>query len=192
MTIEGNTATSAKPNQRRRRWPFVLPVVAFVAIAAFLGVGLLLNPREIPSALIGQPVPEFTLPALYESAPPLSNTDFLGEVVLLNFFASWCVPCRVEHPLFMRLQREGVVPIYGVNFKDAPEDAKDWLELFGDPYTRIGADQIGRTAINLGVYGLPETFVIDRKGLIAYKRVGAISPKILEKEILPLIKELRK
>lgn len=166
MTIERNTAAAAEPRSGRRRWPFLVPIVGFIAVAAFLGVGLFLNPRDIPSALIGQPVPVFTLPALYDGAPPLSNTDFLGEVVLLNFFASWFVPCRVEHPLFMRLQREGVVPIYGVDFKDAPDDAKNWLKVFGDPYTRIGSDQIGRTAINLGVYGLPETFVIDRKGLI--------------------------
>lgn len=171
MTIERNTAAAAEPRRGRRRWPFVVPIVGFIAVAAFLGVGLFLNPRDIPSALIGQRVPVFTLPALYDGAPPLSNTDFLGEVVLLNFFASWCVPCRVEHPLFMRLQREGVIPIYGVNFKDAPGDAKNWLEVFGDPYTRIGSEQIGRTAINFGVYGLPETFVIDRKGLIAYKHV---------------------
>jgi cytochrome c biogenesis protein CcmG/thiol:disulfide interchange protein DsbE len=120
------------------------------------------------------------------------SRDLKGEVSLVNVFASWCVACRAEHPVFMRLKAEGVVSIHGLNYKDRPQDAANWLDDLGDPYTRTGADLDGRVAIDWGVYGVPETFVVDRQGRIAFKQIGAVTPKILEQTILPLIQRLRR
>lgn len=121
----------------------------------------------------------------------LSSANLKGEVSLVNVFASWCTECRAEHPVLMRLREENIVPIHGINYKDKPEDAREWLDNLGDPYTRTGADLDGRVAIEFGVYGVPETFVIDKAGRIAHKHIGAISPKDLNTEILPLIEALR-
>lgn len=169
----------------------LVPLAVFLGVGVFLAAGLTLNPREIPSPLIGKAVPEFSLPPVKGRALGLSSADLKGEVSLVNVFASWCVACRAEHPLLTELKQKGVVPIHGLNYKDRPADAEQWLNELGDPYTRTGADIDGRVAIDWGVYGVPETFVIDRQGLIAYKQIGPLNPEVLEKTILPLIGKLR-
>jgi cytochrome c biogenesis protein CcmG/thiol:disulfide interchange protein DsbE len=174
-----------------RRMAFALPVAVFVIVAVGLGIGLTRNPQEIPSALIGKPVPEFSLPPVQGRRLGLSRADLQGEVSLVNVFASWCTVCRYEHPLFMQLEEEGDVPIHGLNYKDRPEDAAKWLDDLGDPYTRTGADLDGRVGIEWGVYGVPETFVISSDGVIAYKHIGPVGAKALEETILPLIERLR-
>lgn len=183
---------AGEPRPRRRlRLMYIVPIVAFVALAAVFGVGLTLNPSILPSALIGKPVPDFALPPVKGRKLGLSTADLKREVSLVNVFASWCVVCRAEHPYWMALAARKIVPIYGLNYKDKPDDAAKWLDQLGDPYTRTGADRNGRAAIDWGVYGVPETFVVDRNGRIVYKKVGAINKEILDKEILPLVKRLR-
>jgi len=169
----------------------VAAVLSFIAFVALLGVGLTLNPREIPSPLIGKPVPEFSLPAVKGRTLGLTSADLKGQVSLVNVFASWCLSCRDEHPVFMDLRARGVVPIHGLNYKDQPEDAARWLAELGDPYTRTGADLSGRVGIDWGVYGVPETFVIDREGRIAYKHIGPVTPLVMSEKLLPLIEQLQ-
>jgi len=190
MSDEIFSSHSEAPRTGSRLAVYV-PLAVALVIGVFLAIGLTLDPREVPSPLIGKPVPEFSLPPVKGRTLGLSSADLKGEVSLVNVFASWCVACRAEHPLFMELKKTGVVPIYGLNYKDQPEDAKKWLDELGDPYTRTGADINGRVAIDWGVYGVPETFVIDRQGRIAYKQIGPINPEVLEKTILPLIRKLR-
>ncbi len=169
-----------------------VPLAVALVIGLLLFKGLPLDPSNIPSALIAAPVPEFSLPPLEGRERGLSSADLTtGEVSLVNIFASWCGPCRVEHPLLMRLSAEGIVPVHGINYKDRPADAAGWLAELGDPYTLIGADRDGRVSIDWGVYGVPETFVIDRQGRIVYKHIGPISPRDLEEKILPLVESLR-
>jgi cytochrome c biogenesis protein CcmG/thiol:disulfide interchange protein DsbE len=168
------------------------PLVAFVALAVLLALGLNLNPREVPSPLIGKPVPRFELPPVRGRSLGLASADLEGEVSIVNVFASWCVPCKEEHPVFMQMKREGLVPIHGINYKDRPEDAAKWLDDLGDPYTRTGADIDGRVSIDWGVYGVPETFLIDREGRIAHKHIGAVTPKVLEETLRPMIARLRR
>lgn len=169
-----------------------IPLLVFLGMVVMFGVGLTLNPRDIPSPLIGKPVPVFDLPAVKGRELGLSSASLQGQVSLVNVFASWCTACREEHPLFMELQKSGLVPIHGLNYKDKPDDASKWLDELGDPYTRTGADINGRVGIEWGVYGVPETFVIDRQGGIAYKHIGALTPRALQEKIIPLISELRK
>ncbi len=176
---------------RPQAFKFLVPLAIFVAIGVFLGIGLTLDPREVPSPLIGKPVPEFDLPPVQGRTAGLSDENLVGEVSLVNVFASWCTACRDEHPLFMQMYQENVVPIHGLNYKDQPNDAAAWLDALGDPYTRTGADISGRVGIDWGVYGVPETFVIDRDGRIAYKHIGAINRRVLEETMLPLIEKLR-
>jgi len=178
--------------QPRRRAPYVVPALVFVVIAVFLGIGLTLDPRKIPSPLIGKPVPNFSLPPVQGRSLGLASENLRGEVSLVNVFASWCVACREEHPLMMQIKRKGLVPLHGINYKDRPLDAQRWLDELGDPYTRTGADFDGRVGIDWGVYGVPETFVIDREGRIAYKHIGPVTPAALKDTILPLIEKLRK
>jgi cytochrome c biogenesis protein CcmG/thiol:disulfide interchange protein DsbE len=170
---------------------YMLPLSLFVVLAVGLGVGLTRDPSQIPSVLIDQDVPQFSLGPVEGRARGLASADLEGEVRLVNFFASWCVACRVEHPLLNRLTEDGTVPVYGINYRDKPHDARRWLDRMGDPYVRSGADLDGRVGIDWGVYGLPETFVIDRDGRIVYKHIGPIRPEDLEQTILPLIEELR-
>lgn len=177
---------------RRLRPAHAFAVLGFVAFVAILGIGLTLDPREIPSPLIGKPVPEFSLPPVKGRTLGLSSADLKGEVSLVNVFASWCLSCRDEHPLFMDLRARGVVPIHGLNYKDRPEDAASWLAELGDPYTRTGADPNGRVAIDWGVYGVPETFLIDREGRIAYKHIGPVTPQAMSEKLMPLIEQLQK
>jgi cytochrome c biogenesis protein CcmG/thiol:disulfide interchange protein DsbE len=169
---------------------FLIPLGVFVVLLAFLFVGLRLDPREVPSPLINKPAPAFELPRLHEPEKTLSQKDLLGKVWLLNVWASWCVSCRQEHPLLVEFSRRNVVPIYGLNYKDAPKDALAWLKQFGDPYTSSIQDRDGRVGIDFGVYGVPETFVIDKKGVIRYKQIGPITTEALNGKILPLLKEL--
>ena len=186
--VKNAAAPQAPPS---RRAALLIPLLLFAGVLVFLAVGLTLNPREVPSPLIGKPVPEFALPPVKGRTLGLSRADLKDEVSLVNVFASWCVACREEHPILLRLQREGHVPIHGLNYKDRPGDAARWLDALGDPYTRTGADLDGRAAIDWGVYGVPETFVIDRNGRIAYKHIGPITPKLLEEKLRPLIAGLR-
>jgi len=174
-----------------RRLLYLLPLAAFAAIAIWFAVGLTRDPSKLPSALLDRPVPDFTLPALAGSGVAgLSADDLRGKVTLVNVFASWCVPCRVEHPLLMRMARESGVTLYGMSYKDKAEDSARFLRELGNPYAAIGHDENGRVGIEWGVYGVPETFVVDRTGRIRHKHVGPISPKDLQETILPLIAEL--
>ena len=169
---------------------YLTPLVLFLALAALLYKGLALNPREVPSPLIGKPAPEFSLPELKDTSRQLSQSDFLGKVSLLNVWATWCVSCRAEHPLLMQLARQGVT-IYGLDYKDSREDAKRWLQRFGDPYVANAFDADGRVGIDWGVYGTPETFVIDQRGIIRHKHIGPLTEEAIQREILPLIQQLK-
>ena len=180
-------ARAPAPGLRRNLWPLAI----FAVIAAFLGVGLTLNPREIPSPLIGKPVPEFRLEPVKGRTLGLASNDLRGEVSIVNVFASWCVECRAEHPLWMQIRSEGGVPLHGLNYKDRPEDAARWLDELGDPYTRTGADLNGRVGIDWGVYGVPETFVVDKRGMIRHKVIGAVTRKTLDEKLLPLVRKLQ-
>jgi len=183
------------PDDADRRWrarrTYLIAILGFAALGVLLVLGLTRDPKRIPSPLIGKSVPSFTLPPVQGRTLGLSSADLKGEVSLVNVFASWCLACRDEHPLLMQLRASNVVPIHGLNYKDKPEDAAQWLATLGDPYTRAGADIDGRVGIEWGVYGVPETFVIDRDGTIAYKHIGPLSAQIVSETILPLIERLR-
>lgn len=191
VAYDSHGMTADRPG-RRFRAAYVIPVVLFLGLAIALGWGLTRDPRELPSALIGKPVPQFSLPPVQGRTLGLSSADLKGEVSLVNVFASWCTACRYEHPVFMRLKEEGVVPIHGINHRDRPQDAARWLDDLGDPYTRTGADLNGRVSIEWGVYGVPETFVIDREGRIVFKQVGPVTPEVYRDKIGPMIEELRR
>ena len=169
----------------------LLPLIAFLALGALLAVGLTLNPRELPSALIDRPVPQFQLAPVQGRTLGLGNADLRGEVSVVNVFASWCAECRTEHPLLMQLAAQRLVPLHGLNYKDRGEDAARWLGELGDPYTRTGADLDGRAGIEWGVYGVPETFVVDKRGVIRDKIIGPLTPKIAEERLLPLVRRLQ-
>jgi cytochrome c biogenesis protein CcmG/thiol:disulfide interchange protein DsbE len=175
----------------RRSFASFSPLLLFLGLAVLFGIGLTLNPREIPSPLIEKSVPEFRLDPVKGRAAGLASSDLRGEVSLVNVFASWCTACRNEHPLWMRLRSEGSVPLHGLNYKDRPDDAARWLDELGDPYTRTGADLNGRVGIDWGVYGVPETFVVDRHGVIRHKVIGAVTRKTLEEKVLPLVRRLQ-
>ncbi len=184
-----DVAETARP---WRRLVYFIPIAVFLGLAVAFAVGLTMDPKKIPSVLIDKPVPEFRLPPVWGRELGLASSDLKGEVSLVNAFASWCVACKAEHPLLMQLNKAGIVPVHGLNTKDKPEDAAAWLERYGDPYTRTGADLDGRVTIDWGVYGLPETFVVDGRGIIRYKHIGPITPQVLEETILPLVEELRR
>jgi cytochrome c biogenesis protein CcmG/thiol:disulfide interchange protein DsbE len=185
-------AADARESGAASRLTGYIPLLVFLVMAIFLGIGLTMNPREIPSPLIGKPVPEFTLPPVKGRTLGLATADLRGEVSIVNVFASWCLACREEHPILMELGKSGIVPLHGLNYKDKPDDAQAWLDEMGDPYQRTGADINGRVGIDWGVYGVPETFVVDREGRIAYKHIGAVTPEILRDKIMPVIDRLRK
>jgi len=185
-------STPADSPGKRPRLGFLVPLLVFMALVVILGIGLTLDPRKVPSPLIGKPVPEFSLPPVKGRTLGLASADLKGEVSLVNVFASWCVPCRQEHPLFVELKAKGVVPIHGINYKDQPDAAARWLDELGDPYTRTGADLDGRVSIDWGVYGVPETFLVDREGRIAYKHIGPLTPQIMSEKLMPLIERLRR
>ena len=169
-----------------------IPIAVFVVIVGFLLVGLGLNPREVPSPLIDTPAPSFNLARLNEPGQTFGVADMKGQVWLLNVWASWCVACRTEHPILVGLAKQKLVPIVGLNYKDNPEEAKAWLAQLGDPYSMSVMDRDGRVGIDFGVYGVPETFVIDKTGLIRYKQIGPVTAQSLEQTILPLLRELQK
>ncbi len=173
-----------------RRLLYVVPLVLFGGLALLFAVQLGHDPKIVPSALIDREVPEFELPPLKDGKGGLSTADLRGQVALVNVFASWCIPCRAEHPILMELSKREDVAIFGINYKNRPEEAKAWLAELGDPYDRIGVDRSGRASIDWGVYGVPETFVVDRNGRIRYKVVGPMTPKELNGTVLPLIQEL--
>ena len=170
-----------------RFWPFVV----FVILAIFLYVGLGLNPHEVPSPLINKPAPAFTLPQLHDPSKTFSSQEMKGQVWLLNVWASWCVSCREEHPVLMSLARKNIVPVYGLDYKDKNADGEAWLRNGGNPYTLVATDADGRVGIDYGVYGVPETYVIDKQGIIRFKQIGAITHENLQTKILPLIAELQ-
>jgi cytochrome c biogenesis protein CcmG/thiol:disulfide interchange protein DsbE len=163
---------------------------AFVALVAVLAVGLRLNPREVPSPLIGKPAPAFELPLLNEPDKRFSGKDMLGKVWIMNVWASWCPPCLVEHPVVAQVARSGMAPVVGLNYKDTRDDALPWLKRNGDPYQLIVFDANGRIGIDYGVYGVPETYVIDRKGIIRYKHIGPLTADVVQKKVEPLVKAL--
>jgi len=171
-----------------KRW--LWPLGLFLVLAIFLGVGLTLNPREVPSPLIGKPAPHFQLPQLHDAEKTFSQKEMLGKVWVLNVWASWCGPCREEHPVWVDLAKTKVVPIYGLNYKDRRADSLAWLQRYGDPYVLSVADTEGRIGIDYGVYGVPETYVIDKTGVIRYKHIGPVPPAVLKDKILPLIAKL--
>jgi cytochrome c biogenesis protein CcmG/thiol:disulfide interchange protein DsbE len=162
----------------------------FVALVALLAIGLQLNPREVPSPLIGKPAPAFDLPLLTEPDKRFSEKEMLGKVWILNVWASWCPPCLVEHPVVTRISESGLVPVVGLNYKDQRTDALPWLKRNGDPYQLIVFDPNGRIGIDYGVYGVPETYVIDRQGVIRYKQIGPLTADVVQKKIEPLVREL--
>jgi cytochrome c biogenesis protein CcmG/thiol:disulfide interchange protein DsbE len=170
-----------------KRLLFALPVLLFVVIVGYFVLGLQRDPSTLPSALIDKKVPEFSLPPLTDK-PGLASADLAGEVTLVNFFASWCVPCRTEHPVLMRIGK--AVRLVGVAYKDDPEKSRRFLAELGDPYARIGVDREGRTAIDFGLYGVPETYVVDKDGKIRFRFVGPLTPKAWDEEIAPLLRQL--
>ena len=174
------------------RMVYLVPLSVFLVMAVYFAVGLTKDSTVLPSALIDKPVPEFSLPPI-EGGPGkgFSSADLrAGRVSVINVFASWCGPCRTEHPFITRLATLKVAKVYGLNYKDNPKSALRWLRELGDPYAAHGADNDGRVSIDWGVYGIPETFVVDGRGMIRYKHVGPINGNILEDEILPVIKKL--
>jgi len=171
---------------------FILPFVIFIVLAGFLYIGLNLDPREVPSPLVGKSAPAFVLPQLHAPAKQFSPDEMKGKVWLLNVWASWCVSCGEEHPVLLELARQNIVPIYGMDYKDKREAALAVLELRGDPYVLNVSDTDGRTGIDYGVYGVPETYVIDKQGVIRYKQIGPVTPENLRGKILPLVAELEK
>ena len=181
-----------EPRRRGGRLVLLLPLAVFGLVGAAFFWGLLNNNSPLPSPLIGKPVPEFTLPPIAGRDDGLSSADLRGQVSLVNVWASWCVPCRAENPLMVELSKTGEVPIYGINYKDKAGEALAFLDELGDPFTRIGADLSGRVAIDWGVYGIPETFVIDAAGRVAYKHVGPFNRQILEEDILPVVRKLQR
>ena len=169
---------------------YLLPLGVFIVVAGFLFYGLNLNPREVPSPLVGKPAPSFQLARLDAPAEKFTPQEMAGKVWLLNVWASWCVSCRAEHPVLVELAKQQIVPVVGLNYKDQPEDAKKWLQHFGDPYLLSISDIEGRVGIDFGVYGVPETFVIDQKGIIRYKHIGPVTADSLKEKILPLVERL--
>lgn len=173
----------------RKRSPW-LPLAAFTILAAFLGMGLTLNPRELPSPLIGKPAPDFSLPRLHAAQQLITPAQLRGRVWLLNVWASWCSSCRAEHEQLMALARREALPIYGLDYKDEREAGVAWLARHGNPYVASAFDAEGRAGIDWGVYGVPETFLVDAQGIIRYKHVGPLTRAVIEGQILPLAREL--
>ncbi|MCB5189152.1 DsbE family thiol:disulfide interchange protein [Methylobacillus arboreus] len=175
-----------------KRLLIIIPLVIFLLVVIFLAVGLHRDPSEVPSPLVGKPAPAFNLPRLDDPETLFSSSQMQGQVWLFNVWASWCAPCREEHPLLLKLAASQLVPIVGMNYKDQREKALIWLEQGGgDPYVVTVSDADGRVGIDYGVYGLPETYVIDKKGDIRYKQIGPFTEQIIAEKILPLLMELK-
>lgn len=176
-----------------RRLLTLLPVLLFVVLALYFARALTSgrDPATLPSALIDKPAPAFDL-AGFDGGPGLAREALAGQVVVINFFASWCVPCRAEHPILLRLAEQEHVPLYGIAYKDKPADAAGFLNRLGDPYRRVGLDESGRVGIDFGVYGVPETYIIDKAGHVRYRHVGPLTADVLEHDVLPRLKELNR
>ena len=173
-----------------KRFWFLIPLAAFLALAVVLAVGLKLDPREVPSPLIDKPAPKFALSRVDDASRVVRLDELRGKAFILNVWASWCVACREEHPILLDFAKKRVVPVYGLNYKDQREDASAWLARFGNPYDASLFDDDGRVGIDFGVYGVPETFVIDQNGVIRLKHIGPITPDVLATNIEPLLKKL--
>ncbi|HEY7783840.1 MAG TPA: DsbE family thiol:disulfide interchange protein [Pyrinomonadaceae bacterium] len=171
---------------------YLIPLALFVILVIFLAIGLGHDPREVPSPLINKPAPAFQLAQLEDPTKTFSASEMRGKVWLLNVWASWCAACRDEHPVLLELSRSKAVPLYGLNYKDRREDGLAWLREFGNPYLLNATDIDGRVGIDYGVYGVPETYLIDREGVIRFKQIGPVTPEVVENKILPLVKELSK
>ena len=171
---------------------FLAPFAVFVALIIFFAVGLNRDPHEIPSPLIDKPAPVFNLQQLQTPNKPFTPAEMRGKVWLFNVWASWCVSCREEHPIFVALAKRNLVPIVGLNYKDQRPDAMRWLAQFGDPYVLSVSDTDGRVGIDYGVYGVPETYVIDKQGIIRMKHIGPVTEQVLAEKILPKVQELSK
>ena len=171
---------------------YLLPLVVFLVLVGFFAIGLQLNPREVPSPLIGKPAPAFKLPVLNAPDRKISAQELKGKVWVLNVWASWCVPCRQEHPLITDLAKNSGVPVYGLNYKDKPADASAWLAQLGDPFAATLSDIDGLVGIDYGVYGVPETFIIDKQGVIRLKHIGPMTPEAMRDTVLPMVDKLRK
>jgi cytochrome c biogenesis protein CcmG/thiol:disulfide interchange protein DsbE len=169
---------------------FLIPLALFFTLVGFFAVGLHLDPREVPSPLIGKPAPEFALTQLDAPAQTVRRADMLGKVWMLNVWASWCDACRDEHPHLVEFAKTKAVPIYGLDYKDQREPAQAWLAQRGNPYDASLFDADGRVGIDFGVYGVPETFVIDKQGVIRFKQIGALTPQVLQDTVLPLLRKL--
>lgn len=172
-------------------WRRALPVAIFVVLLAILGYGLTRNPSLVSSPLIGKPLPDFSLPQLHEANNTIGNYDLRGSPYLLNVWASWCAACRIEHPLLMQVAEQRLLPIYGVNYRDKRDDALAWLERYGNPYEAVIFDERGDLGLDLGVYGAPETFLVDRNNVIVYKHIGPITDEVWAEELHPKIIELQ-
>lgn len=170
---------------------YLIPLVVFVVLLVFLALGLQLKPREVPSPFIGKPAPAFTLPILGKEASTFSPEQMKGKVWVLNVWASWCAACREEHPLLVDFSKTQTTPLIGLDYKDKPEDAKAWLKQFSDPYQLSISDLSGQVGIDYGVYGVPETFVIDHTGIIRLKHIGPLTKDAIDQKIIPLIAKLQ-
>ena len=169
---------------------FLIPMGIFLVLVLFLGAGLKLDPKEVPSPLIGKPAPAFALARLDDPAQTIRRDDLLGQVWMLNVWASWCVACREEHPLLVEFAKSKMLPIYGLNYKDKPAAGQKWLADFGNPYNASLTDLDGRVGIDYGVYGVPETFIMDRQGVVRFKQIGPITPEVIRTKIEPLVRQL--
>jgi cytochrome c biogenesis protein CcmG/thiol:disulfide interchange protein DsbE len=170
----------------------LIPLVIFIVLVIFLAIGLTRDPREVPSPLINKPAPVFSLQQLHAPQTTFDSKSMLGQVWLLNTWASWCVACREEHPVLMEYAKTKSLPLIGLDYKDKPEEGSKWLARFGNPYDFSISDLDGRVGIDFGVYGVPETFLIDKQGIIRYKQIGPVTPEALRDKISPLIRELQK
>ena len=169
---------------------FAIPLAIFATLVGFFGIGLGLDPREVPSPLIDKPAPNFALTRLDAPAQTIRRTDMLGKVWMLNVWASWCEACRDEHPHLVEFARMRALPILGLDYKDRRELAQSWLAQRGDPYDASLFDESGRVGIDFGVYGVPETFVIDKQGIVRFKQIGPLTPEVLRDRVLPLVRSL--
>ena len=167
----------------------IVPIAVFLLLGVLLAVGLKIadHKTDLPSPLVGRPMPAFNLPLLGQEEVIVNSKDLIGEPFLVNFWASWCVTCRIEHPVIEKLAASGAIRIIGLNFRDEPDDAQAWLRQFGNPYAMNISDYSGRTSIDFGVYAAPESFLVDERGIIVFKQLGALTPEVIEREILPRV-----
>jgi len=192
MSEQPMNTEAAKPPSGLPRWFVFLPVATLAVIAGFFAYGLTRDPHELPSLMIDRPMPAFALDPIDSETPLLTTEDLQGEVSLINVFGSWCVACAAEHPMLMDIGESGLVRLHGVDWRDPPGVGASWLREYGNPYDHIGVDSDSRLAVELGVTGAPETFLVDRTGTVRYKHIGPITPEFWRETLLPLIRELER